>query len=87
MKTKELFREVFNLAMRLVGLLMLYQGVSALAIRLSSDKIYTAVVFLVPAWWLLTGAYPIARRAYPEAGEAETGAQVHGGASEKKADA
>jgi hypothetical protein len=85
MKTKEVCKEIFNLAVRLLGLLMLYQGVRAFA--LPPNPIFTTVVFLAAACWLLCGAYPVPRWAYPEVQETERVPQELDAASRRKADA
>ncbi len=88
MKTKELFREMFNLAVRLLGLVMLYQGIRALAFgHPVADAVSSAAVFVAAACWLFCGAYPVARWAYPETGADEGAAQRVGASSPKKADA
>ena len=85
MRTNEIFSGIFNLAVRLLGLLMLYQGVRAVA--LPPNPIFTAVVFLAAACWLLCGAYPVSRWAYPEVQETERVPQELDAASRRKADA
>ena len=77
MKSRDIFKDIFGLAVRLLGLVFLYLGLSAVTPLLdfgaieSADKsdIITAIlpiVFnLVVAWWLIGGGRLI-RRAYPE---------------------
>jgi hypothetical protein len=77
MKSRDLFKDIFSLAVRLLGLVFLYLGLSAVAPLLDFSSIQTAnagdiitailpIVFnLLVAWWLLGGGFLI-RRAYPE---------------------
>ena len=80
MKPRDIFKDIFGLAVRLLGLVFLYLGLSAVAPLLAlldfsaiqtanAGDIITAIlpiVFnLVVAWWLLGGRLLI-RRAYPE---------------------
>jgi hypothetical protein len=72
-----LFRDIFGLAVRLLGLVFLYLGLSAVPPLLdfgalqtaNSGDIITAILpiafNLAVAWWLLDGRCLI-RRAYPE---------------------
>jgi hypothetical protein len=76
MKSRDLFKEIFTLAVRLLGLVFLYLGLSAVTPLLDFGALETAaksdlitailpIVFnLVVAWWLLGGRFLI-RRAYP----------------------
>jgi hypothetical protein len=78
MKSRDLFKDIFSLAVRLLGLVFLYLGLSAVTPLLDFTAIQTAgagdlitvilpIVFnLLVAWWLLGGGFLI-RRAYPEA--------------------
>jgi len=78
MKTRDIFRDIFGLAVRLLGLVFLYFGLSAVPPLLDLGAIETAgksdilnailpIVFnLAIAWWLIGGGWLI-RRAYPEA--------------------
>jgi hypothetical protein len=78
MKPRDIFKDIFGLAVRLLGLVFLYLGLSAVTPLLDFSAIETAVksdiitailpiVFnLAVAWWLLGGGLLI-RRAYPEA--------------------
>ncbi|MGH7993030.1 MAG: hypothetical protein ACREDQ_05905 [Limisphaerales bacterium] len=80
MKSRDLFKDIFTLAIRLLGLVFLYLGLSAVTPLLDFGAIETAaksdlitailpIVFnLVVAWWLLGGRVLI-RRAYPETPE------------------
>jgi len=77
MKSRNLFRDIFGLAVRLLGLVFLYLGLRAVAPLLDLGALETAgksdiltailpIVFnLAVAWWLLGGGLLI-RRAYPE---------------------
>jgi hypothetical protein len=77
MKSRDLFKDIFTLAVRLLGLVFLYLGLSAVAPLLDFSAIETTdksdlittilpIVFnLAVAWWLLGGGLLI-RRAYPE---------------------
>jgi hypothetical protein len=77
MKSRDLFKGIFTLAVRLLGLVFLYLGLSAVTPLLDFGAIETAaqsdlitailpIVFnLGVAWWLLGGGVLI-RRAYPE---------------------
>jgi hypothetical protein len=70
-------KDIFGLAVRLLGLYFLYLGLNALAQMLGSDVIESPekmdvvyallpVVFeLIVGWWLLGGGL-LVRRAYPE---------------------
>ncbi|HLZ55092.1 MAG TPA: hypothetical protein VKS19_11485 [Verrucomicrobiae bacterium] len=78
MKSRHLFKDIFTLAVRLLGLVFLYLGLSAVPPLLDFGALETAaqsdivtailpIVFnLAVAWWLLGGELLI-RRAYPEA--------------------
>lgn len=77
MKSRDLFKDIFSLAVRLLGLVFLYLGLSAVSPLLDFGAIETAartdiVTAILPiafnlavAWWLLGGTWLI-RRAYPE---------------------
>lgn len=78
MKPRDIFKDIFSLAVRLLGLVFLYFGLSAVPSFLDFGAIETAgrgdllsailrIVFnLAVAWWLIGGGLLI-RRAYPEA--------------------
>ena len=78
MKSSDLFKDIFSLAVRLLGLVFLYLGLSAVPPLLDFGAIETAarsdifsaflpIAFnLTVAWWLLGGTWLI-RRAYPDA--------------------
>lgn len=76
MKARELCHAIFNLAVRLLGLLFLYHGLSSLPAvmqiysnRHFSDYVIGTILFLWPlavAWWLIGGAPQLMDRAYPE---------------------
>lgn len=77
MKPSDLFKGIFALAVRLLGLVFLYFGLSAVTSLLDLGALETAaksdiisavlpIVFnLAVAWWLIGGGLLI-RRAYPE---------------------
>jgi len=77
MKSRDLFKDIFGLAVRLLGLVFLYFGISAVPPLLDLGAIETAgksdilnailpIIFnLAVAWWLIGGGLLI-RRAYPE---------------------
>lgn len=70
-------KDIFGLAVRLLGLYFLYLGLNALAQMLASDifnspekmdivyALLPAVFYLIVGWWLLGGGL-LVRRAYPE---------------------
>jgi hypothetical protein len=78
MKSGDIFKGIFGLAVRLLGLVFLYFGLSAVTPLLDLGALETAaksdiitailpIVFnLLIAWWLIGGGLLI-RRAYPEA--------------------
>jgi hypothetical protein len=76
MKNNELFKGIFQLAIRLAGLIFLYHGLMSLPtiIELFLTKNFKSdvlglIVFLWPlviAWWMIGGATPLANLAYPE---------------------
>lgn len=78
MKSRDLFKDIFSLAVRLLGLVFLYLGLSAVPPLLDFGAVETAaksdiisvilpIAFnLAVAWWLLGGTWLI-RRAYPDA--------------------
>ncbi len=78
MKSGDIFKDIFGLAVRLLGLVFLYFGLSAVPPMLDLGAIETAaksdiitavlpIVFnLVVAWWLIGSGW-LTRRAYPEA--------------------
>jgi hypothetical protein len=85
MKAKEVCHAIFNLVVRLLGLLFLYHGLSSLPAvmqifsnRHFSDYIIGSILFLWPlavAWWLIGGAPQLMERAYPES-DKEPGERV-----------
>lgn len=78
MKSEDIFKGIFALAVRLLGLVFLYFGLSAVPALLDWGALETAaksdiitavlpIVFnLAIGWWLIGGRLLI-RRAYPEA--------------------
>jgi len=77
MKSKDLFK----LAVQILGLVFLYRGLSALPtvieLVLMGSFVHSAVAVLgiawplVVAWWLLGGAPLLMRRAYPDSSRDE----------------
>ncbi len=77
MKTRDIFKDIFGLAVRLLGLYFFYLGLSAMPPLLDLGAVETAgtvvivntilpIVFnLAIAWWLISGGL-LVRRAYPE---------------------
>ena len=93
-------RDIFNLAVRLLGLVFLYQGLQALPpaaiqfcgaiLNINSGAILASLVTagwpLLVSYWLLRGAPPILCTAYPDAsGSTEPETRI-GNALAKKAD-
>ena len=78
MKPRDIFGDIFGLAVRLLGLFFLYLGLRAVSPVLDLEAIENAgkgdiinailpIAFnLLVAWWLLGGG-PLMRRAYPDA--------------------
>jgi len=97
MKTKELFKEIFTLAVRLVALILFYHGVKALTAPglvpgsylqfnpLSAEGLIAAVIYFAAGFWLFKG--PVIRWAYPEATTSESKTEDVGETSPLKADA
>ena len=87
MKSRDIFKDIFGLAVRLLGLVFLYFGLSAVPPLLDLGAIETAgksdilnailpMVFnLAVAWWLIGGGL-LVRRAYPEASRISPHSQV-----------
>lgn len=84
MKSRDIFKDIFSLAVRLLGLVFLYFGLNAVLPILDLGAIETAgksdilnailpVVFnLAVAWWLIGGGL-LVRRAYPESSRISPG--------------
>jgi hypothetical protein len=97
MKPRDIFKDIFSLAVRLLGLVFLYLGLSAVTPLLDFGAIETAgrsdiITAILPiafnlavAWWLLGGRLLI-RRAYPETSRnfLHSGAQGEGTAPATK---
>jgi hypothetical protein len=80
MKQKDIFKEIFSLAIRLLGLYFLFVGLKDLDVQtlmdvatLKGDSLEDIISAILPvvfnlaiAWWLLGRTWLI-RRAYPEA--------------------
>ncbi|MGB7770100.1 MAG: hypothetical protein WBN22_14790, partial [Verrucomicrobiia bacterium] len=89
MKPRNIFKDIFGLAVRLLGLIFLYFGLSGVPPLLDFGAIETAdksdivnailpVVFnLAVAWWLLGGGL-LVRRAYPETSRISTDFMTQG---------
>lgn len=65
-------RDLFSLAVRLLGLFFIYLAARALPIVFSGPPdqvvvgaILTVVFYVVVGWWLLGGARLLVKRAYP----------------------
>ena len=67
--------DIFKLAVRILGLVFLYHGLSALPVAMgllaSAFPQYVMGILIVAwpllvAWWLIGGAPQLMRRAYPE---------------------
>lgn len=82
-------KDIFSLAIRLLGLVFLYLAVKSIAPVWFAPTaliptILTGACYLAAAWWLLGGAQILMRRAYPDtAMEPESGAEVSGAFSAK----
>ena len=96
MKAKELFREIFILAVRLFALILFYLGVKALTAPifiagdppfhpLSAQGMIAAVIYFAAGFWLFKG--PVIRWAYPGTTPSESKTEDVGGASPLKSDA
>jgi hypothetical protein len=81
-------KDIFNLAIRLLGLVFVYLGFTAVPV-VFFDKgrslLFVACYFAV-AWWLIGGAGLLMRRAYPEAGPETRSGTESSGAGAAKAD-
>jgi hypothetical protein len=94
MNTKELFRELFVLAVRLFALVLFYHGVRALTAPrllpdgslhpLSAEGLISAVIYFAAAFWLFKG--PVIRWAYPKPATPESRADDISKASPQKAE-
>jgi hypothetical protein len=71
-------REMFKLAIRILGLIFLYHGLMSVPILYSGifggisnalNCILLVAWPLLVAWWLISGASPIMNLAYPETEE------------------
>ena len=91
MKPKDIFKDIFGLAVRLLGLLFLYFGLKAVMPMLDLELIENPdkndiinglmpIIFnLAIAWWLLGGG--LTRRAYPESKISEPAAPPRPGSA------
>jgi hypothetical protein len=88
MKLKEIFKDIFHLLVRLLGLFFFYHGLSSLPtvmqLFLTKSLGNYVIGFILILWplavgcWLIGGAPQVMDRAYPEAKKegGETGAAV-----------
>ena len=87
-------KEIFNLAVRILGLVFLYQGLTAMPTQLrflNGARGFGELMFLLfltawpllIAWWLLRGAPLLIRVAYPDVGHSADGQQVSGACGSK----
>ena len=86
MKTKEIFREIFTLAVRLLGLVMIFYGINMLVASvalLRMESILAAVIYFAAALWFFKG--PVIRWVYPEPVTPEIKAEDLSAASALKA--
>ena len=66
-------KDIFSLAVRLVGLFFIYLAARSLAVVFASPpgqvivSILSAAFYIGVGWWLLGGAPLLMQRAYPEA--------------------
>ena len=79
-------KELFGLAVRLLGLVFLYHGLMSVpTLFVAPPSVILLVIFLLAvAWWLIGGAALLTERAYPENAEEQTEAPTP--ATERKAD-
>jgi hypothetical protein len=61
-------QDIFGLALRLLGLWLLYQGVNILPVAVATGWMLLQVgVLFASGWWLVGGAKLLMNRAYPAA--------------------
>jgi hypothetical protein len=78
-------RDIFKLAIRLLGLWFVYLGITNLPMVFETYKalLYVAVD-AVAAWWLIGGASLLVNRAYPDAtAESQKPTEIPGGVGTK----
>jgi len=90
-------KELFGLAVRLLGLVFLYQGLTAMPIVIPMmltnpagaflPGILSAGLPLAIAYWLVSGGGALVRLAYPDASPSTSGSDAVGGALGNKLDA
>ena len=70
-------KDIFSLAVRLLGLIFLYHGIQSLPALMSANffLIVYIVMQFVMAWWLVGGATLLVDRAYPTESSAPTDAK------------
>ena len=78
--------DLFNLAIRLLGLVFVYLGCKAVPVVFfdKGRSLLFVACYFAAAWWLIGGARLLMRRAYPAVGdEAQSGKEIAGGAVAK----
>lgn len=83
-------KDIFSLAVRLLGLFFIYLTVINIAIIFSGPPgqyapgiILTAALFVGVGWWMLGGASLLLERAYPSESSQQRSPEVSGGTSAK----
>ena len=78
-------KDIFSLAVRLLGLVFVYLGFKTLPVVFSNPNTLIIVAcYFAAAWWLIGGAQLLVSRAYPEASsEPQRGTDIPGGVSAK----
>jgi hypothetical protein len=83
-------KDIFSLAVRLLGLYCFYLAVCAVALAISgaprqvvTGSILSAALFVGVGWWLLGGAALLMERAYPSESSQQRSPEVSGGVSAK----
>jgi hypothetical protein len=76
-------KEIFGLAVRLLGLFFIYLAARELPVLFTqpADKtvvqiLLTAAFFAGVGWWLIGGAPLLLKRAYPEANKQQQGGEI-----------
>jgi hypothetical protein len=76
-------RDIFRLAVRILGLIALYQAIRTIAPiwhgpgAAVMPTIFTTAGYVAAAWWLVRGAQVLVKRAYPDTDAAPpTGSEV-----------
>jgi hypothetical protein len=83
-------KDIFSLAIRLVGLFFIYLAVRVVPVifsgppaRILLESILSAAVFVVVGWWMLGGASLLMERAYPSGSGQHCSPEVSGPATAK----